>query len=101
MPTVAKEVRVRYEGGITTAEIQAALDGSTVLLEYFQVGEQYLAAMVTRTSVEIVPLTTESSLRRHVQMLQFQLAKFRRSLTDPGRREAPLLTATNRHLQEL
>ena len=34
-------------------------------------------------------------------MLQFQLAKFRRSLTDPGRREAPLLTATNRHLQEL
>ena len=101
MPSAAKQARVGYEGRITTAEIQVLLDGSTVLVEYFQVGDQYLAAIVTRTSVEIVPLTTESSLRRAVRMLQFQLAKFRRSLTYTGRQEGNLLAATNRHLQEL
>jgi CHAT domain-containing protein len=102
MPSTAKQARVGHEGRIRTTEIQALLDGTTVLVEYFQVGEQYMAAIVTRTSVEIVSLTTESSLRRRVQMLQFQLAKFRRSLTHPGRRGATtLLAATNRHLQEL
>jgi CHAT domain-containing protein len=101
MPVAATEVRSECKGAVTTAEIQSALEMGTVLVEYFQIGERYLAAIVTRTSVEIVPLTTESSVRRRVQMLQFQIAKFRLGMTRPARREAPLVTAANRHLQEL
>ena len=100
-PVTAPEAGARYKSAVTTDEIQSALDASTVLVEYFQVGERYFAAIVTRTSVEMVPLTTESSLRRRVQMLQFQLSRCRLHLTYPGRREAALLADTNGHLREL
>jgi CHAT domain-containing protein len=101
MPTTTPEVGLEDESAVTTTAIQSALDPGAVLLEYFQVGEQYLAAVVTRTSVDIVPLTTESKVRRLVQILRFQLAKFRLRLTQPGRREATLLMAADRHLREL
>jgi CHAT domain-containing protein/tetratricopeptide (TPR) repeat protein len=100
MPATAVD-RVGREQAVTTSEIQSVLDADTVLVEYFQVGEQYLAALLTRTSVEILPLTTESRLRKPVQLLQFQLAKCRLGTAYSGRTEAVLLAATNRHLQEL
>src|SRR5205823_4869114 len=65
-----------YDSPVTLDEVQATLDASSVLIEYFQTGDQIIAAVLTRQSIEIVPLAQASSVRRGLRMLQLQLSKF-------------------------
>ena len=100
-PTAAEAQLGLNPAPMTIAGIRAALDPGSVLVEYFQTGEQILAAVLTRETVEIVPLTKVQRIRNSVRMLQFQLAKFRLGPAYTGKLETQLRRAAERRLQEL
>ena len=65
-------------GAMTLQQIQGVLPSDATLLEYFQIGSQFVAAVVTREDLKIVPLAASSSqVTGQVRMLEFQLSKFR------------------------
>jgi CHAT domain-containing protein/tetratricopeptide (TPR) repeat protein len=102
MPGTAVEARVQLDAGATTvAGIQASLAPDTVLVEYFQAGEQILASVVKRTGVEVVPVTTALQVLAPLRMLQLQVSKFRFGASYTGKLETELSLAANQHLETL
>jgi len=82
-------------------EIQASLAEDVTLVEYYSVGERIVAAVVTRNDIQIVPLTVISRMTGFLELLRFQLAKFRLGGDYPQRFADPLLRATHGHLESL
>ncbi len=82
-------------------EIQASLAEDVTLVEYYTVGERVVAAVVTRNEIQIVPLTVISRMNGFLELLRFQLAKFRLGGDYPQRFAEPLLKATYGHLESL
>jgi len=82
-------------------EIRAALAPGTTLVEYFCVQDRILACVLTRDDLEIVPVTLESRVQKILQMLQFQLSKFRLDPRYVATFEVSLLEATQAHLKSL
>jgi len=78
----AEEVEVSRVS--TLEEIRAALPATGTLIEYFQVGDRLLVAVLGHESLDVVPLSSLSEVTSHLRMLQFQLAK-------PGQAPAYLL----------
>src|SRR5262249_50298605 len=58
-------------------EIQAKLEADETLLEYFFVHDRILVALLSRNSLEIVPVTVVPKVRGLLRLLQFQLSKLR------------------------
>jgi len=85
----------------SAAKIQAALGRDSVLVEYFQIGDRLLAAVLTSTSADIVPLTTMQRVRDRLRMLQFQISKFRAGSLYTENLKGSLKLAADSHLQEL
>jgi CHAT domain-containing protein len=81
--------------------IRAALPSDAVLAEYFSVKRQFVAAILTRQSLEIVPLGPLPRATNLIRMLDFQISKFR--LGDDYLREfeKPLFEAAQSHLANL
>jgi CHAT domain-containing protein len=57
--------------------IRSTLPAGTTILEYYQARGTILVAVISRESLEIVPLTPASRVRHLLRLLQFQLSKFR------------------------
>jgi CHAT domain-containing protein len=81
--------------------IRAALPSDAVLAEYFSVKEQFVAAILRRQSLEIVPLTPVSRATNLIRMLDFQLGKFRLGGEYVREFEKPLFEAAQAHLGNL
>jgi CHAT domain-containing protein len=73
----------------------------SALIEYFVVRDQFVAAVVTESTLEIVPLTPASRVENLVRMLRFQMSKFRLGHDYTRLFAKTLLDATRSHLQEL
>ncbi len=101
--TAGDPIAARFggEGPVPVPIIQSTLDANTSLVEYFQVGERLFAALLTRNGVEVVPLTTEANLRKHLRLLQFQLSKFRLGASYTNRVGTALVEAAKSHLRDL
>jgi CHAT domain-containing protein len=82
-------------------EIQASLAEDVTLVEYYSVGERVVAAVVTRSDIQIVPLTVIPRMTGFLELLRFQLAKFRLGGDYFQRFAEPLLRATHGHLESL
>jgi CHAT domain-containing protein/Tfp pilus assembly protein PilF len=82
-------------------KLQAALPADSALIEYYSTGERLLAAVVTRKSIEITPITVFSRVLHFLHLLRFQLSKFRMGATYTQRFQQPLLQATESHLEAL
>jgi CHAT domain-containing protein/Tfp pilus assembly protein PilF len=82
-------------------KLQAALPPDSALIEYYSTGDRLVAAVVTRTSIEITPITVFSRVLHFLHLLRFQLSKFRMGATYTQRFEQPLLQATQSHLGAL
>lgn len=82
-------------------EIRAALAPETTLVEYFCVQDRILACVLTRDGLQIVPITLQSRVQKILQMLQFQLSKFRLDPRYVATFENSLLEATQAHLKSL
>ena len=64
-------------GEFSLEKVQAGLPRSAALVEYFTVGERVVAAVLTRSAVEIHPVTVLSRVTHILNLLRFQLSKFR------------------------
>jgi len=83
------------------SRLQATLPADTALIEYYSTGDRLLAAVVTRDTIEITPVTVVSRVVHFLHLLRFQLSKFRMGATYAQRFERPLLRATEGHLEAL
>ena len=81
--------------------IRAALAPETALVEYFCVQDRTLVCVLTRDNLHIVPLTVRSRVQKQLQMLQFQLSKFRLDPQYVVAFQDSLQEATQAHLNSL
>jgi CHAT domain-containing protein len=102
IPTpIAESSGLRPPQSVTVDEIRRALSPGSTLVEYFQIRDQLIAAVLHKNSLAIVSLAPVSQVMDLALRLQFQLAKFRLA---PEYLEAfgqSLLKTTLRHLKEL
>jgi CHAT domain-containing protein/tetratricopeptide (TPR) repeat protein len=82
-------------------KLQAAIPADAALIEYYSTGDRLIAAVVTRNSIEITPITVLSRVLHFLHLLRFQLSKFRMGASYTQRFEQPLLQATQSHLESL
>lgn len=86
---------------VPIATVRAAIPPDTLLVEYFLVRDRVLACLLGPKTLEIVPVTLETTVASLLRLLQFQLSKFR---LDPQYLEAfrdSLAQVTQAHLKEL
>ena len=81
--------------------IRAALPADAALVEYFTVKDEFIAAVLTRQKLEIVPLTPVSRAVNLLRMFHFQISKFRLDVGYTQEFAKPLLDAARSHLHEL
>ena len=101
-PAPATDCSLVPERAVFTLDrIRASLAPDTTLVEYFQVDDQILAAVVTTDAIEVVPCTCVRRTKAVLRMLQFQLSKFRLGPWYTGRLEKMMLSAANLHLEAI
>ena len=86
---------------IEPREITTALHREAVIVEYFETGTDFVAAVVNNFSTEIVRLAPVRQVSSNIQMLQFQLSKFRLSTSYSDAFQAELLATIRNRLQNL
>ncbi|HTC93216.1 MAG TPA: CHAT domain-containing protein [Terriglobales bacterium] len=91
----------RAPAAISLQEIRAKLGTDETILEYFCVRDRILVALLTRNSLEILPVTVVSRVSNLLRLLQFQLSKPRLGPEYTRTFEKTLLGATQEHLREL
>ena len=85
----------------TVDEIRASLAPDAIILEYYQAMGRLYVCVLAHDRLEIVPLGAVADVRGRLQLLQFQLARFRRDPDQDVAREAPVRAATEAHLRAL
>ena len=86
---------------IALENIRSVLPDDALLLQYYRVQDTFYACLLTRGDLRIAPVCAASETRRIVQLLRFQLSKFRLGPDYVARHQSLLLEATNAHLQAL
>jgi CHAT domain-containing protein len=83
-------------------EVQAMLRADEVLVEYYTIGDRFLAFIITHDRFDVVrDLTTVSAVRASLKGLTFQLSKFHLQSAYVQSHASQLQLATQHHLQEL
>jgi CHAT domain-containing protein len=100
-PFESTGVTDRTSGATALENIRACLAPQTALVEYFVVKDHFIAAIVTRGTLEIVPVAAVSRVADMVRMLRFQISKFRLGADYIREFEKTLFDMTRSHLQEL
>jgi CHAT domain-containing protein/tetratricopeptide (TPR) repeat protein len=85
----------------TIDKIRSALSEESTLLEYFQIRDQLLAAVLRHNSLNIVPIASISRIDDLVGRLHFQLSKFQLGPEYVKAFGKSLTETTLRHLREL
>ena len=97
----AHEAGLEVATTVSLDEIRAALPADATLVEYFRVQDRYLACVLTRDDLHVTPVTLQPRIQKLLQLLQFQMSKFR---LDPAYLSAfsdSLLESTQSHLRNL
>lgn len=96
------EFSVLQSGTTFTAdEIRASLAPDAIILEYYQAMGRLYVCVLAHDRLDIVPLGAVADVRGRLQLLQFQLARFRRDPDEDAARAAPVRAATEAHLRAL
>lgn len=85
-------------GSIDLDAIRATIPADAMLLQYYRVRDTFHACLMTRDSLKIVALGSVTELRRELQLLRFQLSKFRLGPEYVRTFHSQLLEATSAHL---
>jgi len=81
--------------------IRAALPEGAMLVEFFQVDDRIVLALLDRERLEIAAVSVMSRVAEHVRMLEFQFSKFRLGADYLRTFREALLKSTQAHLHEL
>ena len=82
-------------------DAQKCLPADAVYLEFFSLRDNFIAAVIGRDSLEIVPLTPLSRVSNLMRMVEFQISKFRLAPEYVNTFEKSFVAATQAHLYEL
>jgi CHAT domain-containing protein len=97
----AHEAGLEVAAPVSLDEIRSALPAETTLVEYFRAKDHYLACVLTRDDLQITPVTVQPRIQKLLQLLQFQMSKFRLDPKYLNTFSQPLLEATEAHLKNL
>jgi CHAT domain-containing protein/tetratricopeptide (TPR) repeat protein len=100
-PSSATASQAYRAASITLPDIREALTPDGALVEFFRVGDQFLAAVITSDRCEIATVASVSAVERLMALLRFQLEKFRLGARYLQPFRKPLLHAAQGHLREL
>ena len=81
--------------------IRSSLPPDAALVEYFSLKDQFIAAVVTRDELKIVPLTPVSRVINLLRMLHFQISKFKLGADYARTFEKSMLGVVQAHLHQL
>ena len=81
--------------------IRSSLPPDAALVEYFSLKDQFIAAVVTRDELKIVPLTPVSRVINLLRMLHFQISKFKLGADYARTFEKSMLGVVQAHLRQL
>jgi len=87
-------------GSIDLESIRSALPQDAMLVEYYRVGDVFYVCLLSRGDLKIVELGSVPALRRVLQLLRFQLSKFRLGPEYVRTFQQQLLEAADEHLRE-
>ena len=96
----AEYASLQTAGSVPLEAVRASLPEGAVLLEYYRVADRFFACVLSRKDLSIVPLGPVAEMKRVIQLLRFQLSKFRLGDAYIKTFEAQLLDATKGHLRE-
>jgi CHAT domain-containing protein/Tfp pilus assembly protein PilF len=85
---------------IDLERIRSVLPDDAILLQYYRLQDTFHACLLSRRGLKIVPVGTASELRRSLQLLRFQLSKFRLGPGYVRTFQQQLREAANGHLRE-
>jgi tetratricopeptide (TPR) repeat protein len=85
----------------TLEEIRRTLTLDTILVEYFQVRDHFVVALLARDVLEIIPVAAMSRVSDLLARLEFQLGKCRMEPGYVGAFSSFLLEVAQRHLRDL
>jgi CHAT domain-containing protein len=97
----SRQGNFRSKSDVSIESIRESLPANTTLIEYFFAGEQVLAVVVTKTNLEIVPLTLTTQISDLMRLLRFQLSKLRTNSRMAEAFSESLQQTTEAHLKEL
>lgn len=97
----AHEAGLEVVSTVSLEQIRAALPSDAALIEYFRVQDRYLACVLTRDDLQITPVTVQPRVQKLLQLLQFQMSKFRLDPEYVKTFHQSLLGATLGHLKVL
>jgi CHAT domain-containing protein len=101
--TVAEshEAGLQVISTLSLEQIREALPAEATLVEYFRIQDRYVACIVTRDDLHIIPVTVQARIQKLLQLLQFQMSKFRLDPQYVSAFSQSLLEATQAHLKNL
>jgi len=83
-------------------DVQKMLDADELLVEYYAVGDRFLAFVIGKEQFQVFPdLASADDIRASIRGLNFQLSKFHLQPTYLKKHAGSLLAATRHHLQNL
>ena len=86
---------------VSLDEIRAALPADTAIVEYFSTKDRVIACALTRDSLTIQPVSVQKRISKLLQLLQFQISKFRLDSEYVNTFSETLLASTRAHLRAL
>ena len=97
----AHEAGLEVASAVSLEQIRSALPADATLVEFFRAKDHYLACVLTRNELYIAPVTVQPRIQKLLQLLQFQMSKFRLDAKYLSTFTEPLLDATQAHLKNL
>ena len=97
----AHEAGLEVPSTVSLDQIRSALPANAALVEFFRAHTRYMACVLTRNQLHIVPVTLQQRIQKILQLLQFQLSKFRLDPQYLSTFGQSLLDATEAHLRNL
>jgi CHAT domain-containing protein len=97
----AGEAGVQLPTHLPLNEIRESMPSDATLLEYFQVQDRFVACVVTRETISVVPVTLTSRIQSVLRLVQFQMSKFRLDSGYVAAFEASMLQSTQAHMRHL
>jgi CHAT domain-containing protein len=101
--TIAEAHEAGMQIAVTSSleEIRDVLPADTAIVEYFGIQDRTIACVLTRDQLNICPVTVRSRVQKMLQLLQFQMAKFRLAPSYLAAFSEPLMHSTEAHLKGL
>jgi CHAT domain-containing protein len=97
----ANEAGVQVSSAMSMEQIRSALPSDTALVEFFCAQDRSIACVLTRDNLQICQVTVQARIQKLLQLLQFQMSKFRLDPQYVATFGQALLESTQAHLKSL